>query len=136
MKTGEENSEILFESRSKLLRFEKNITPAEWKERGTGVMKILKDEIVRLVMRREKILTLCCNHQLLKNMEFTLKDASGKTVVWFAKDFADGQIKDEYFALKFPNSDVCQKFLQVIKECQSTLDVNSKVNLFRIISFF
>lgn len=62
VKTGEENAEVLFEERAKLLRFDAG--SKEWKERGIGVIKILKENTIRLLMRREHILKVCCNHQV------------------------------------------------------------------------
>lgn len=54
VKTGEENSEVLFEHKAKLLRYDANTK--EWKERGIGIMKLLKEEnTARFVMRREQV---------------------------------------------------------------------------------
>lgn len=49
--------------RAKLFRFERDTK--EWKERGTGDVKLLKNrdnKKVRLVMRRDKTLKVCANH--------------------------------------------------------------------------
>jgi Ran-binding protein 1 len=46
---------------AKLWRFDTN----EWKERGTGEMKLLKHKEtkkIRLLMRRDKTLKICANH--------------------------------------------------------------------------
>lgn len=54
--------------RSKLFRLSKGEEEGavgEWKERGTGDMKILKHKEtgkVRLLMRRDKTLKICANH--------------------------------------------------------------------------
>lgn len=40
-------------------------TPPEWKERGTGEIKLLKHNEtgkIRVLMRREKTLKICANH--------------------------------------------------------------------------
>ena len=50
-------------SRAKLFRFDKE--SKEWKERGTGDVRLLKHKEtkkVRLVMRRDKTLKVCANH--------------------------------------------------------------------------
>lgn len=50
-------------SRAKLFRFDKE--SQEWKERGTGDVRLLKHKEtgkVRLVMRRDKTLKVCANH--------------------------------------------------------------------------
>ena len=65
--TGEEDEEKLFVERCKLYR----MVDKEWKERGLGELKILRHETTgacRLVMRREQVLKLCANHQLVSGM--------------------------------------------------------------------
>ena len=50
-------------SRAKLFRFEKSTN--EWKERGTGDVRLLQHaetKKIRLVMRRDKTLKVCANH--------------------------------------------------------------------------
>lgn len=50
-------------SRAKLFRFEKATN--EWKERGTGDVRLLQHgetKKIRLVMRRDKTLKVCANH--------------------------------------------------------------------------
>ena len=52
-------------SRAKLFRFETTSDPPEWKERGTGEVKLLrhkKIKNVRLIMRRDKTHKICANH--------------------------------------------------------------------------
>lgn len=49
--------------RAKLFRFSKD--SSEWKERGTGDVRLLQhkeSKKVRLVMRRDKTLKVCANH--------------------------------------------------------------------------
>ena len=48
--------------RAKLFRFDKDTN--QWKERGTGEVKILKsvEDKLRLLMRRDGTLKICCNH--------------------------------------------------------------------------
>ena len=62
-KTNEESEECLFKLRAKLFKFVKDT--AEWKERGTGDVRLLKHKDngkTRLVMRRDKTLKVCANH--------------------------------------------------------------------------
>ena len=54
VKTGEEDENILFESRAKMYRCVK----AEWKEKGVGVVKILEHKETkkcRVLMRRDQV---------------------------------------------------------------------------------
>lgn len=62
-KTMEEDEEVLYQVRAKLYRFEDS--DKEWKERGTGDCKILRNketQKIRVLMRRDKILKICANH--------------------------------------------------------------------------
>ena len=63
VKTNEEDEDVQFKIRAKLFRFDKE--SKEWKERGTGDVRLLKHKEtkkVRLVMRRDKTLKVCANH--------------------------------------------------------------------------
>jgi hypothetical protein len=60
--TGEENDEIVYKQRSACYRFD----GGEWKERGRGEVKLLRNKeigIVRVLLRQEKTLKLCINHK-------------------------------------------------------------------------
>lgn len=60
-KTGEESEEVLYKHRCKLFRFRDE----QWKERGTGDVKLLKHREmgkVRVLMRQEKTLKITANH--------------------------------------------------------------------------
>ncbi|RWW40549.1 hypothetical protein BHE74_00054075 [Ensete ventricosum] len=61
--TGEEEEDVLLDLKAKLYRFDKEGN--QWKERGTGSVKLLKHREtgkVRLVMRQVKTLKICANH--------------------------------------------------------------------------
>ena len=62
-KTNEELDEEIFKMRAKLFKFDKD--SREWKERGTGDVKLSKhreSSKTRLIMRREKTHKICANH--------------------------------------------------------------------------
>lgn len=51
--------------RAKLYRFASENDPPEWKERGTGDVKLLRHKergTIRLLMRRDRTLKICANH--------------------------------------------------------------------------
>ena len=63
VKQTEDEEEQLFKMRAKLFKFDR--PTREWKERGTGDVRLLKhkeNSKTRLVMRRDKTLKVCANH--------------------------------------------------------------------------
>lgn len=61
--THEEKEEQIFKMRAKLFRFDRD--SKEWKERGTGDVRLLKhkeNSKTRLVMRRDRTMKVCANH--------------------------------------------------------------------------
>ena len=121
IKSGEEDEEVLFSHRAKLFRFEMKLK--EWKERGIGDMKILRHKMtskVRLLMRREQVLKICCNHYLTDEVKPTpmVGPSSNKSWTWYTPcDFADGVPKPEKLAIRFKNPDTAQQFKAVLDEC-------------------
>jgi Ran-binding protein 1 len=120
IKTLEEEEEVLFKMRAKLFRFEK--TTNEWKERGTGDVKFLKHKVtgkVRLIMRRDKTLKLCCNHYITSDMKLSPNVGSDRSWVWsVVADFAEEEARQETLAIRFGNSENANKFKAQFEECQ------------------
>lgn len=80
-KTNEESEEQLFKMRAKLFVFKKE--SQEWKERGTGDVRLLKHKEngkTRLVMRRDKTLKVCANHYSTYTCAWASKVGGGKGV--------------------------------------------------------
>merc|ERR1719483_1781389 len=122
VKTGEEDEAVLFSERSKLFRFVPE--SKEWKERGLGDFKILKNNKtgkVRFLMRREQVLKVCCNHFLSKSMEFKPLATSDRAWTWTAGDFSDGEISNELFALKFKTTEMAKNWKKVVDDCQTNV---------------
>jgi Ran-binding protein 1 len=123
VKTLEENEEILFQVRAKLYRFDD--TEKEWKERGTGDLKILQNnetKKIRILMRRDKILKICANHFI--NTQMTLKQNVGtdKSWVYFVPaDYADEIAKPENLCLRFSTAENTQKFKEAFEEAQKKI---------------
>ncbi|KAG5883507.1 hypothetical protein JTB14_013934 [Gonioctena quinquepunctata] len=128
VKTGEENSEILFEARAKLFRYDTSGETKEWKERGVGVIKVLKDDTIRLLMRRDQVHKVCLNHGVLKNMAFKVNPSNSKAVNWHAKDFSEGVLTPETFTARFKTEELANQFLQTVQTAQTSLDENNKVS--------
>jgi hypothetical protein len=119
VKTGEEDEDVLYEHRAKLYRF----AESEWKERGTGDVKILKHRetgVVRIVMRRERVLKICLNHRILVTMNLQpMPSAQGKAWMWYATDFADGpEPTNEKFSLKFKTEEIADSFKKAFDDAK------------------
>ncbi|GBP59673.1 E3 SUMO-protein ligase RanBP2 [Eumeta japonica] len=127
-KTGEENENVIFEQRAKLLRFD--AARKEWKECGLGNIKLLvqKDNVqkARLLMRREQVLIVCCNHALTTEMNFQKMPNVDKAVTWCAVDSSIGELMPQTFCLRFKTSQMCDDFINAVKSAQSKMVCNTK----------
>lgn len=123
--TGEENDTILFERRAKLYKY----VEKEWKEKGIGLLKILKNNDtgkVRLVMRREQVHKVCANHFLYDNME--LKSKNDKAVLWSANDFSDAvKVQVESLCARFKTVEDCDEFIRVFNENKQPCSQNTTI---------
>merc|ERR1719342_311343 len=109
--TGEEDEEVVFEERAKLFRFCDDTK--EWKERGLGQAKILKDSNTgkfRFLMRREQTFKICANHQLIPNMKLDKMGSNAKARIWGAQDFAEEELKTEKFCIRFKTEEQAETF--------------------------
>lgn len=125
--THEEEEEELLQLRAKLFRFDNSLNPPEWKERGTGNVKILKhkkSQLVRVLMRRDKTLKTCANHYIQPEMELKPNCGSDRAWVWTStSDFADGEPKPELLAIRFANAENAQKFKEKFNEGKEMMKV-------------
>ena len=123
VKTGEEDETTLFSSHAKLYRFTENT----WKERGVGEIKVLYDPTLkrgRLIMRRDQVHILCANHIISQDMKLQPQGSSGKSWLWHVQgDFAENELKEQLFAVKFRDTDSALAFQRAFEEC-----LNNKVN--------
>lgn len=100
LKTGEEGEATEFSQRARLYRFDNG----EWKERGVGEMKILHNSETgryRLLLRREQVLKVACNHYITPDMQLQPLAASDRAWCWYAVDYAENEPKNEHLAVKF-----------------------------------
>merc|ERR1711997_551830 len=113
--TGEEEEKEIFKIRAKLFRFDSTAEPPEWKERGTGDVKLmtkLSDKgKVRIIMRRDKTLKICANHFIQPWMILKPMKGSDRALMWLVQaDFADEEAKAETLAIRFANTENTKKF--------------------------
>ena len=106
---NEEDEVEMIKMRAKLYRYDSSTNPAEWKERGTGEVKLLRHNIkntIRVVMRRDKTYKICANHFVTPWMELKPNCGSDRAWVWSVlADYADEQLKPELLAIRFANAE-------------------------------
>lgn len=122
--TNEELEEQTFKMRAKLFKFDRE--SREWKERGTGDVRLLKHKDngkTRLVMRRDKTLKVCANHYgkvkfsdqvrgrylqslVVPDMKLSPNVGSDRSWVWnAAADVSEGEPEAQTLAIRFANSE-------------------------------
>ena len=90
---------VIHPQSSNVYRYAIECNPPEWKERGTGDVRIMKKEegqSARILMRREKTLKVCANHHITPWMDMRPNCGNKKAWVWKTQaDFADEEPKQE-----------------------------------------
>ncbi|KAG2077669.1 hypothetical protein BDR04DRAFT_1088771 [Suillus decipiens] len=128
VKTYEEDEDVLFKMRAKLFRFDNGLN--EWKERGTGDVKLLQHKEtkkVRLVMRRDKTFKVCANHHISTEMRLQPNIGSDRSWVWkVAADYSEEPPTAETLAIRFANSDNANEFK---RQFELTQKINSGASL-------
>ena len=127
-RTGEETDDVLFSERAKLFRFDNKTN--SWKERGVGNIKVLKNKVngkSRLLMRRDQVLKICCNHYITPKTTLIPMQSSIKSWTWYTScDFSDGESQAEKFAVRFKHQDSADKFKEKVDQCVSECDDNQQ----------
>lgn len=120
-KTNEESEEQEFKMRAKLFKFVRE--SSEWKERGTGDVRLLKHKEngkTRLVMRRDKTLKVCANHYVLPSMKLSANVGSDRSWVWnAAADVSEGEPEAVTLAIRFANSENANLFKEAFEKAQA-----------------
>ncbi len=106
IKTGEEDEECIFKIRARLYRWRSN----EWKERGTGEVKLLRhkeNKKIRFLLRQDKTLKAAANFIVADDPLCDLKEHQGSDKMFFftAYDCSDETFAVEKFVLKLGNAD-------------------------------
>ncbi|KAI9678579.1 MAG: hypothetical protein M1817_005636 [Caeruleum heppii] len=119
-KTNEELEEQTFKMRAKLFKFDRE--SREWKERGTGDVRLLKHKEngkTRLVMRRDKTLKVCANHYVVPDMKLSPNVGSDRSWVWNASaDVSEGEPEAQTLAIRFANSENANLFKEAFIKAQ------------------
>lgn len=130
VKSGEEDEETVFGVRAKLFLFGETLLDQgsgkkTWKERGVGEVRILRHkehQRLRLLMRQEKTMKVIANHALDPRIQLEPNVGSDRSWVWSAFDFAEGELVETVFALRFADSDIAQDFKKNFQECQKEME--------------
>lgn len=126
VKSGEEETEEVFNARAKLYRWR----DAQWKERGVGQAKVLKHKATgkySFILRQDATMKLMayfyvygkglCSLQKLQTAE--------KTVFWSCIDMSEGSPKLEKFCLRVKTNEELEQFQ---KAFELAYEENSKLS--------
>lgn len=117
--SGEEGEEVVYVSRCKLYRFDRE--SKENKERGLGDIKILfnpNTQKYRCVMRREKVLKLCANFPIVGDLKLHQREQMPTVYTWACKDFSEDPAagSDETFSARFKDVAIASEFNKKMTE--------------------
>ena len=123
--TGEESEVIKLEYKAKLYRYD--FEKQEWKERGVGPVKILEDKKTkktRVLMRREKLMKVCANFLIMPGTTLQSHQGNDKTWVWSTPDFAEEEMRNELFCIRFGTTEKANEFKELFEAAEA---VNAKI---------
>jgi hypothetical protein len=120
IKTGEEDEDLIFKGRGRLYRFRDN----EWKERGTGDMKLLRhktDKRIRFILRQDKTLKIVANFIIAEKPLCELKPHQGsdKMFMFLAYDCSEEEPVIEKFVIKLGNAEKAKNFQKHFEDAQT-----------------
>lgn len=123
VKSNEEQEEIFFTSRAKLFRFDKLEGAGEWKERGTGELKLLQHKEtkkIRLLMRRDQTLKICANHLVSEDLKLAPHAGSDKAWVYTTlADVSEGAPRAELLAVRFGKPETAKEFQEKFEKAKA-----------------
>lgn len=96
-----------------------------WKERGIGDARILRHrehQRLRFLMRQEKTMKVIANHALDPRIQLEPNAGSDRSWVWSCYDFAEGELEEKVFALRFSNSEVANEFKESYEKYQKEME--------------
>ena len=82
-------------------------------------------------MTNDQTLDICLNRVITSALLFQPK--GDKSCIWAARDFSDGQGKNETFVIRFPDAETSETFMTFVREIQvNTLyySLSSQVPIF------
>eukprot|EP01040_Poterioochromonas_malhamensis_P002853 gene2853-3037_t len=129
VKTFEEDEDVLYKQRGKLFIFgetllDKGTGNKTWKERGVGDFKLLKHKEngrIRALMRQEKTMKIIVNHFVDPRITLTPNVGNDKSWVWVAFDYADNELIETTFAIRFASAEIAQEFKKEFTKAQEEM---------------
>ncbi len=118
--SGEESEEVKLEYKAKLYRYD--FEKEEWKERGVGQVKILEHKETkktRVLMRRDKLHKVCANFLIMPGTTLQNHQGNDKTWVWSTPDFADEEMKNELFCIRFGTTEKANEFKELFEAAEA-----------------
>mmetsp|Transcript_36088 Transcript_36088/g.58826 ORF Transcript_36088/g.58826 Transcript_36088/m.58826 type:complete len:105 (-) Transcript_36088:382-696(-) len=73
-------------------------------------------------MRQEKTMKVIANHALDPRIKLEPNAGSDRSWVWSCYDFADGELEEKVFALRFANTEVADDFKGKYEEHQKEME--------------
>lgn len=130
VKSGEEDEEVIYSQRSKLFIFgetllDKGTGKKTWRERGIGEARILRHvehQRLRLLMRQEKTMRVIANHAIDPRIKLEANAGSDRSWVWSAFDFAEGDLVETVFALRFADTEIANEFKDKFESSQKDME--------------
>ncbi|KAI1337871.1 hypothetical protein F5Y15DRAFT_389484 [Xylariaceae sp. FL0016] len=118
--THEESEDQIFNMKCKMFKFIPETR--EWKERGTGPLRLLKHKEngkTRLVMRRDKTLKVCANHYITPDMTIAPMSTSDRAWLWnVAADVSEGEAEAMTVSVRLANAENAQLFKEAWLKAQ------------------
>jgi len=130
VKSGEEDETVMYSQRSKLFIFgetllDKGTGKKSWRERGIGEARILRHnehQRLRLLMRQEKTMKVIANHAIDPRIKLEPNAGSDRSWVWSAFDFAEGELVETVFALRFGDTEIANAFKEEFEKAQKEME--------------
>ncbi|KAI2615279.1 hypothetical protein GGR54DRAFT_613813 [Hypoxylon sp. NC1633] len=126
--THEESESEVFNMRCKMFKFTQDAEgKGEWKERGTGPLRLLKHKEngkVRLVMRRDKTLKVCANHYITPDMTIAPMSTSDRAWLWnVGADVSEGEPEAITVSVRVANAENAQLFKEAWLKAQKENEI-------------
>ncbi|KAL7721240.1 Ran-specific GTPase-activating protein [Entamoeba marina] len=99
---------------------------SEWKERGRGDLFIKKHQktgYYRVILIRDQVMKLACNHHILPNIQLKEVPQNDKCIMYgVSVDHAQEPPSSEFFTIRFTTTEKCVEFVEMFKKAQKEME--------------